>query len=373
MKKIFEVFRAGQHKDSAGVDHSYTEQDLDTIVSSYDPAKHNAPVVIGHPKTDAPAYGWVDRVFRKGKSLFAEIETGSDEFVEWLKKGLYKQRSIALYDDGSLRHIGFLGAQPPAIKGLEQFQFADSNAKVLEFAEDTGWLFRDIGRALSSIRDLFIEKYGTDTADNTLPSYLVDGLKNASIEISPSNGFAQVSDSPPPIIDDHNNPSQGGSMDLVQALARIKELETAQQQFSEETTSLKAQLATALATIETEKNEVRRKSHTEFAERLVKEGRLAPNMRDSVVIALESVFQGNKGVQFAEGQVNPYEKMKTDLAASPVIVEFAELAKKQTAPAAPQTLEGKEIAKRAMEFQEAEAKEGRTISIGQAVNHVMKQ
>ena len=43
----FPVFRAGTHTDSAGKAKTWTEEDLDRMVSSYDPAGHEAPLVIG--------------------------------------------------------------------------------------------------------------------------------------------------------------------------------------------------------------------------------------------------------------------------------------------------------------------------------------
>lgn len=117
-----EVFRAGKQTDSAGNSKDWTIQDLDTIVKTYneqpDEQRHEAPVVLGHPETDAPAYGWVEKLKREGNTLLAELKDLSDEFVEMVKKGMYKKRSISLYADMMLKHIGFLGAVPPAVKGL---------------------------------------------------------------------------------------------------------------------------------------------------------------------------------------------------------------------------------------------------------------
>ncbi|OYW21050.1 MAG: hypothetical protein B7Z43_11640, partial [Sphingomonas sp. 12-62-6] len=35
------------------------EADLAATAAAYDPAKFEAPIVVGHPALDAPAYGWV--------------------------------------------------------------------------------------------------------------------------------------------------------------------------------------------------------------------------------------------------------------------------------------------------------------------------
>ena len=52
-----EVMRTGTWQDSAGRSHTYTADDLDRIAQQYSVRENDAPVVIGHPKTDDPAYG----------------------------------------------------------------------------------------------------------------------------------------------------------------------------------------------------------------------------------------------------------------------------------------------------------------------------
>ncbi|MES8739309.1 hypothetical protein U6S59_12380, partial [Cutibacterium acnes] len=52
-----EIFRAGRHVDMSGREIEFTREDLAELASSYDPAVHEAPVVVGQPKTNAPAYG----------------------------------------------------------------------------------------------------------------------------------------------------------------------------------------------------------------------------------------------------------------------------------------------------------------------------
>lgn len=125
LKNWCEIFRAGAHTDSAGGSKTWTEADLDRIVGSYDPSRHEAPIVIGHPNANAPAFGWVETVKREGQSLFARFKQVLPEFSDMVTQGRFKKRSISLYPDGTLRHVGFLGAQPPAIKGLADFAFSD--------------------------------------------------------------------------------------------------------------------------------------------------------------------------------------------------------------------------------------------------------
>jgi hypothetical protein len=49
------------------------------------------------------------------------------EFEQMVKDGKYKNVSIYLNPDNTLRHIGFLGAVPPAVQGLKPVQFAEGD------------------------------------------------------------------------------------------------------------------------------------------------------------------------------------------------------------------------------------------------------
>jgi hypothetical protein len=131
MDEWIQIFKTGKHVDSSGQEREWGKEDLDQIVSSYAPEKDKAPVVIGHPKDNAPAYGWVEALKREGNILFAKLKNLAPEFVDMVKKGLFKKRSISLYPNLSLRHVGFLGASPPAIKGLEDIRFQEGEQKVV--------------------------------------------------------------------------------------------------------------------------------------------------------------------------------------------------------------------------------------------------
>lgn len=129
------VFQTGTHTDMAGETKNWTTEDVDQIVKSYNPSVHEAPVVIGHPKNDSPAWGWVESLRREGNLLFAKLKNIAPEFAGWINDGRYKKRSISLYSDLSLKHLGFLGAMPPAVKGLPDSGFMeDANDIIIEFS-----------------------------------------------------------------------------------------------------------------------------------------------------------------------------------------------------------------------------------------------
>ena len=118
----FEIFKVGTHTNSAGDTREWTLEDLEKIASSYDPKNHEAPIVIGHPEHDSPAYGWIEALKVEGDRLLAKPKQLIEDFKEWVRAGRYKKVSMALYPDFTLRHVGFLGAIPPAVKGLAGFE-----------------------------------------------------------------------------------------------------------------------------------------------------------------------------------------------------------------------------------------------------------
>ena len=131
-----EIFRSGEQTDSSGNTKNWIASDLEKIVRNYNAKKHEAPVVIGHPKDNAPAFGWVEALKTDGKILFAKFKQLVPEFIKAVKKGLYKKRSISIYPDLTLRHVGFLGAVPPAVKGLRDIKFErKDNSITVEFKE----------------------------------------------------------------------------------------------------------------------------------------------------------------------------------------------------------------------------------------------
>lgn len=121
-----EVFRAGDYGDKG----AYTEDDLDAIARDYQPERHEAPVTLDHAQS-GPAYGWVKSLRRAGNRLFASLKDLKGDFLEWLKSGAFKKRSIELYKNFSstnrpyLRAVSFLGACPPEVKGLADPVFAE--------------------------------------------------------------------------------------------------------------------------------------------------------------------------------------------------------------------------------------------------------
>jgi hypothetical protein len=171
--KWIELFRAGDYGEKG----SYDTSDIDKMVANYDPAKHEAPVVMGHPEMDAPAYGWVEAVKRSGNVLMGKLKQVPDRFSQLVNEGRFKKRSISFYrgENGpSLRHVGFLGAMPPEVKGLADVKLASFSAgafEAIEFTEEEVMQVEDIKKSfMESLKEFFSEfmpKKITDGGDQS--------------------------------------------------------------------------------------------------------------------------------------------------------------------------------------------------------------
>jgi hypothetical protein len=282
-----EVLRVGTFLDGAGVEHTFSESDLAAIASSYNPAHHEAPVVVGHPADNAPAYGWVKRAFTEGKSLFLELRDVIPELVDACKRGLFKKRSIALYPDRTIRHIGFLGAMPPAIKGLKDIQFSDKNQICIDigFNEFTERTAMDLAQALARIAQLNQE---------------ISTLQGKNADFS----------------------------EQIKTLSAEKtRLETEFSEKNKQSATLITELTTQVGSFKTQisnqEKKAREKDFAQFCEKLVNEGRLPPKNKEAVEAQLEIAFQASTGT-FAEGQVKPIDSFRKMLAESPKVIEFGE-------------------------------------------------
>lgn len=142
-----EMFRTGTFTPMQGEAMTFSAADLAAVADSYDAAKSPAPVVVGHPATDAPAYGWVDRMDfdRNSGRLNGTLRDVDPAFATAVREGRYKKVSAAFFLPDSaanpvpgtlyLRHLGFLGGAAPAVTGLKPVSFS-AEANTVEFASD---------------------------------------------------------------------------------------------------------------------------------------------------------------------------------------------------------------------------------------------
>lgn len=162
-----ELFRAGDHGEKG----AFTEADLDQMVANYQPQSvHEAPVTIGHPEGDAPAFGWMGSLKRVGSVLLGKLSQAQPEFEEMVERGLFKKRSVGLVKDAygqsgwGLHHVAFLGAQAPQIKGLADCKFEDGGRQVVEVEFQEKQMANEAtDGVIARLNAWFEEKFGSKT------------------------------------------------------------------------------------------------------------------------------------------------------------------------------------------------------------------
>lgn len=135
MKEIIhEIFRSGNYPQG-----NFGEKEINEIIETYNPAVHEAPIIIGHSNdykdSRIPAYGWVKSLKKTTDGVTKSISVFTEQLVDLFKNGNYKKFSVGLYAPNdvtnpykgkwALHHLAVLGGQPPAVKGLEPVKFAE--------------------------------------------------------------------------------------------------------------------------------------------------------------------------------------------------------------------------------------------------------
>ena len=134
-----EIFRPGTHIDDQGRSHVFSDADVADMAASYNPTTREAPLTIGHREHNLPAYGWVQSVGRNAAGVLTiNPHKVEPQFAEMVAAGRFSKRSASFYPPTApnnptpgkwyLRHVAFLGAQPPAIAGLKDIQFSEDDA-----------------------------------------------------------------------------------------------------------------------------------------------------------------------------------------------------------------------------------------------------
>lgn len=367
MKRIH-IFQAGRRTANSGETIDFTEADVAAAARAYDRAKHEAPLVVGHPKTDAPAYGWAKSVEHERGGLFVEPDQVDAAFAELVEAGRFKKISAAFYRPDHpanpvpgvyyLRHVGFLGAAPPAVKGLKPIAFAEDDPGVVEFSD---WGTAQSATLFRRLRDWLISEFGLEKADTALPDYAVASIEAAAHAPEPSQ--AAFTDQP-----------AGDDMDKEELARQEAELKARREALDAEESQRRAEFAEREAKLKAEEDARRLADIGTFVTGLVQQGRLLPKDQAPLVAFMATIDDAGT-IEFDEGDQRRNPKcadwLRGFLAALPKQVEYSELG--QRGQPAEGTLDSIELSRRALAFQETEAKAGRTINIAQAVAHVSAQ
>jgi len=347
-----EIFKGGRQTDSQGVEHDGNAL-IDKAVATFNASRHEPPAVIGHPAHDAPAYGWVEGLrkdVRNGTAfLSAKFKQVVPEFEEMVKSGRFKKRSAAFYPDGSLRHVGFLGATPPAVKGLAEVAFGEGDATVFEFAED-GYFRGALGDVFRRLREWMIEKFDQDTADRVVPNWTIEDIRAAPAD--PVNNIATYSETR----------KEERSMQFKEFIQRLKELvssvdtqaadppagktfsetdiEAARKQAADEAARQEREKLTAeFAEKErTARQNARKAEIAGWCESMIKAGKMTPAWVKYGVPDMMLAFAGMEGeIEFGEGdgkvKATLYDRFKAFFETEmPKVIEFKEIATRDKDP-----------------------------------------
>ncbi|MBN2188376.1 MAG: hypothetical protein JW699_02895 [Chitinispirillaceae bacterium] len=333
--KAFEIFMSGRHTDSGGNTRDWTDADLDDIVTKYSERTVDTPIVCGHPNDSSPAFGWISKVYRIGKRLFAEPKDVVEEFANAVKKRMYKYVSISIRPDNTLRHVGFLGGVAPAVKGLAEVNFTENDGAVTyQFADrESANAFHAAARLFQNIRDWFIEKEGAEKIDRIINQWDIDYMKQINAD---GDGLSASYIDP-----GHSN--QGAAMpdelknlqaQISDLTAKVTALEIEKGQFAEQIKAKDGEIAALKAATEKKDKDTRTAEFSAFCDSLG--AKLKPADRDAVMAQLEIMHAASQG-QFAEGQVKPIDAYKRMLQNAPDAISFAEVA---TPAAAAKTAKG---------------------------------
>jgi hypothetical protein len=367
--KPLQIFRAGRHVAMSGQALDFSAADLAATAKAYDPAKHEAPLVVGHPTTDGPAYGWVKTLgFSDG--LQATPDQVDPAFAELVTAGRYKKISASFFAPNSpqnpvpgvyyLRHVGFLGATPPAVKGLRTPAFAADQEGIVHFSDseqddvDNASLWR-------RLREFIIGKFSIAEADQVAPEYLVKSLEqSAQQEVLEAQQEAA----------DPAATASGISPDFAESIhqeTRVTPQEKAA--LEAENAQLKSRLAEADARDQVARLAATRAHHASFAEALVQSGQLAPGIAPVIVASLDAIaaHQGTV-LEFGEGEAKKplATALMEALKSAPKVIEFGEVSR--DSGAAPTNLKDPQaIVDAARKLQAEREAAGTTVSFAEAV------
>lgn len=300
---MFEIFKAGTRTDNNNRTVTITEADVAAAASAYNPELHEAPIVVGHPATNAPAFGWVGGLKAEGGTLYADFAQVDDGFAELVKAGRYKKVSASFYPPDSpdnptpgvwaLRHVGFLGAQPPAVKGLSAINFAEGEVFV-EFSE---YGHRQTASVFRRLREWLIEKYGQAAADRVVDNWDIEALEHeARAKPVPEPSFSESTDPEQPPTHEDNKETD---MATEEQLAAEK---AAREKAEAEAAQAKAELKKLQEEQEKDLRDADHQKNADFAEGLVKAGRLKPADKELVVQVLDfAEHPGHYTADFGEG------------------------------------------------------------------------
>lgn len=129
-----EIFQTGTHTSEDGTKWEFPNSVVQQFVDNYDPAIFSAPLVVGHPTLEAPAYGWAEKLQLVNGKVEMSTQDVEPAFAALVNNKRFPKVSASFFPpehpanpkpgEWYLRHVGFLGAAAPAIPGLKPASFS---------------------------------------------------------------------------------------------------------------------------------------------------------------------------------------------------------------------------------------------------------
>lgn len=297
--KNLEIFGAGKHNASTGT-VTITEDDLDQIVASFNALKDSNVVKphlkLGHTEAQkwfgqskgAPSLGWINRVWREGKKLLADVTDVPDALLELIKSKRYHNVSAEVYTNAGvevggkiynqiLSAVALLGVEMPAVKDLAGL------ASVLASAEP------DNVEGQTPLQLSLLKEAKLPGEIATFSQAQVDSLINAEVEKAKATVKAEFTEQ------------------MTAKDAEIKVLKDRAEAAEAEIKKVKAEAVTAQATT--------------LVDTAIKEGKILPKQKD---FALALLTSSDAKVKFGEGEKSMAELFQEFIKTSGKTIDTSE-------------------------------------------------
>ena len=380
-----EVFKAGPQTDSERKRHVFSVSDLDEMAANH--VLGAAPAVLGHPKHDDPAYAWVAGYQRKDDCLYAKFEDVNPAFAKGVADKSYFNRSLSIFKDPvhgwRVRHVGWLGAVPPAIDGLstKPVAFAADDAQCLEFSApgySLAWGLESVAALLRKLRDNMIAKDGLEAADAALPAYQIDSAMEAAQQARQAFAAEQAEDAAaaPAAFPRFSLQPEEDLMTITQA-----QLDAANQAAVDaraEADKVKADFAALNADVLTMRATAQKERIGAQIDKWMAEGKLYAHEGAGLaeyMASLEAVSSGAFTFSQAGGDVQqtPAQFHAAAIEARKPLIALGVRSSDVPEGDAVDTGDSAAIGAKARDFMASEVAAGRVMNIASAVDHVMKK
>jgi len=290
-----QIFGAGTHNAMSGK-VTITEADLDEMVSAFTaltPTNIVKPhLKLGHTdaqkwfgqKDGIPALGWIEKVWRIGTKLYADVRDVPSVLIDLIRQGRYHNVSAEVYS--GIEHDG------------KKFPWVLSAVSLL-------------GVEMPAVKDLA-------------------GLAAALFQAGPLNQFADIRPDTITLSKEEKSMFTQEQVDSLIAAAVAKVTGEVKGEFEAKIEDLEAKLEVAVkasdatkAELETVRINAAQAEASALVDNAIKDGKLLPKQRDFAIAALSS---GDAKLKFGKDEKSTAEMFKEFLAASGKVIDTSEQA-----------------------------------------------